>query len=51
LTEKTPYELWKGKKPHVLYYHSFGIQGFILNTKESLGKFSFISNKEILYGY
>lgn len=37
--KKTPYELWKGHKPSISYFHPFRYQCFILNTKENLGKF------------
>jgi len=40
LLKKTPYELWKGKKPNISYFHAFGCKCFILNNgKEQLGKF------------
>ena len=37
--EKTPYELWKNKKPNVSYFKVFESKCFILNTKNNLGKF------------
>ncbi|CAM8981771.1 unnamed protein product [Rhodiola kirilowii] len=33
-TEKTCYELWKGKKPTVKYFHIFGSVCYILNDRE-----------------
>ena len=36
---KTPYELWKHKKPNIDYFKVFGCKCFILNTKDNLGKF------------
>ena len=37
---KAPYEIWKGKKPNISYFHPFGCKVFILNNdKENLGKF------------
>ena len=36
---KTPYELWKNRKPNISYFHLFGCECFMLNTKENLGKF------------
>ena len=38
-TKKTPYKLWKGKKPSVSYFHIFGSTCYILNDHEHLGKF------------
>jgi len=37
----THYELWEDKKPNISYFHPFGIQCFILNTKDSLGNFDY----------
>ncbi|RDX90370.1 hypothetical protein CR513_27777, partial [Mucuna pruriens] len=37
--EKTQYELWKGRKPDIFSFHSFGCECFIINTKDNLGKF------------
>ena len=39
IIEKTPYELWKNRKPNISYFHPFGCTCFILNTKETLNKF------------
>nr|GEV22285.1 retrovirus-related Pol polyprotein from transposon TNT 1-94 [Tanacetum cinerariifolium] len=47
---KTPYELFKGKKPS-LEYLVFGRKFFILNTKEYLTKFDTNSTKGIILGY
>ncbi|RDX66279.1 hypothetical protein CR513_54968, partial [Mucuna pruriens] len=30
--------LWKGRVPNISYFHPFGYECFILNTKENLGK-------------
>jgi len=51
LIKKTPYELWKNKKPNISYFHPFGVQCFILNNKDSLGKFESKSDEGILLGY
>ena len=32
ILKKNPYELWKGKKPNISYFHPFGCKYFILNT-------------------
>ena len=37
--DKTPYELWKNKKPNISYFKVFGSKCFIFNTKDNLGKF------------
>ena len=49
--EKTPYELWKDKKPNISYFKVFGSKCFILNTKENLGKLDAKSNVGIFLGY
>ena len=49
--DKTPYELWKNKKPNISYFKVFGNKCFILNTKDNLGKFDAKSNVGIFLGY
>jgi len=46
--KKTPYELWKGKKPNISHCHPFGCKCFIPNTKDNLLK---KSDNEICLGY
>ena len=48
---KTPYELWKNIKPNISYFHPFGCECFMLNTKENLGKFDPKAHKCLLLGY
>ena len=48
---KTPYELWKDKKPNISYFKVFGCKCFILNTKDNLGKFNPKSDVGIFLGY
>ena len=49
---KTPYEIWKGKKPNISYFHPFGCKVFILNNrKDNLGKFDAKSDIGIFLGY
>lgn len=48
---KTPYELWKHRKPNIGYFKVFGRKCFILNTKDNLGKFDPKSNVSIFLGY
>jgi len=35
----TPYELWRWRRPNILYFHPFGCECFILNTKAQLANF------------
>ena len=50
-TKKTPYELWKGRKPNVKYFRIFGSTCFILKDRENVGKFDSLSNEGIFLGY
>ncbi|KAJ9557264.1 LOW QUALITY PROTEIN: hypothetical protein OSB04_011878 [Centaurea solstitialis] len=36
---KTPYELFKGKKPKIGFFHVFGCICYVLNDRDHLGKF------------
>ena len=38
-TNKTSYEIWKGKVPNLKYFHVFGCVCYILNDRDHLGKF------------
>ena len=49
-TKKTPYELWKGRKPDVKYFRIFGSTCFILKDRENMGKFDSRSER-IFLGY
>src|SRR3954466_14372632 len=51
ILNKTPYELWKNRKPNISYFHPFGCVCFILNTKDYLGKFDSKAQKCFLLGY
>ncbi len=52
ILNKTPYELWKGKKPNISYFHAFGCKCFVLNNgKDNLGKFDAKSDEAIFVGY
>ena len=49
---KTPYEMVKGKKPNVKYFHTFGCKCFVLKQHpEQLGKFEPKSDEAIFLGY
>ena len=50
-TKKTPYELWKGRKPNVKYFRIFGSTCFIHKNRENVGKFDSQSNEGIFLGY
>ena len=50
--KKTPYELYKGKKPIVSYFKPFGCHYYILDHgKTNLGKFDSKSDHGIFLGY
>ncbi|KAL6337946.1 hypothetical protein AAG906_005411 [Vitis piasezkii] len=51
ILKKTPYELWKSKKPNISHFKVFGCKCFILNTKDNLGKFDAKSDVGIFLGY
>ncbi|KAK0608504.1 hypothetical protein LWI29_031711 [Acer saccharum] len=50
-TRNTSYELWKGKRPNVSYFHTFGSKCYILNDRDQLGKFDAKSDEGIFIGY
>jgi hypothetical protein len=50
-TSKTPYEIWRGKKPMVKYFKTFGSKCYILRDRENLGKFDPKSDEGIFLGY
>ena len=50
-TKKTPYELWRGKKPVVKYFKIFGNECYILWDRENLEKLDAKSDKRIFLGY
>ena len=50
-SKKTPYELWRGKKPVVKYFRIFGSDCYILRDKENLEKFDAKSDKGYFLGY
>ena len=49
--KKTPYELWKGRKPNVKYFRIFGRTCFILKDRENVGKFDSRIDEGIFLGY
>ena len=50
-SKKTPYELWRGKKPVVKYFRIFGNDCYILRDGENLENFDAKSDKEYFLGY
>ncbi|GJU01974.1 retrovirus-related pol polyprotein from transposon TNT 1-94 [Tanacetum coccineum] len=48
---KTPYEIYRGRKPTLEYFTVFGSNCFILNTKEYLTKFDPKSYEDVFLGY
>ena len=50
-TKKTPYELWKERKPNVKYFRIFGSTCFILKDRENVGKFDSGSDEGIFLSY
>ena len=50
-TKKTPYELWKGRKPNVKYFRIFGSNCFILKDRENVGKFDSRSDEGMILLY
>ena len=49
---KTPYELYKGRKPNISHLHVFGCKCFVLNNgKDNLGKFDAKADEGIFLGY
>ena len=52
LLKKTPYDLFKGRKPYISYFKSFGCTYSIHNDGEdNLGKFDAHSDEAIFLGY
>ena len=52
ILKKTPYELYKERKPNISHLHVFGCKCFVLNNgKDNLGKFDVNSDEGIFLGY
>ncbi|WRX21645.1 zinc finger protein [Theobroma cacao] len=52
MISKTPYELYKGRKPNISHLRSFGCKCFVLNNgKQPLVKFDAKSDEAIFLGY
>ena len=50
-SKKTPYELWRGKKPIVKYFRIFGSDCYILRDRENLEKIDAKSDKGYFLEY
>ncbi|RDX83957.1 hypothetical protein CR513_35059, partial [Mucuna pruriens] len=51
LVYKTPYKLWNGKQPNISYFHPFGCECFVLNTKDNVRKFDPNLDQGTFLGY
>lgn len=50
-TLKTPYEIWKRRKPNLKYFHTFGSKCYVTKDREHLGKFNPRSDEGVFIGY
>jgi hypothetical protein len=50
-TEKTPYELWKGRPKNVKHFRVFGRKCYIKREDDRMGKFNSCVDKGLLVGY
>ena len=50
-THRTPYEIWKGKKPNLKHLREFGSSCNMLNDKEPRGKFYAKRDEGFFLGY
>jgi len=51
ILEKTTYELFKGRRPNISYFHQFGCTCYILNSKVYLKKFDAKAQRGIFLGF
>jgi transposase InsO family protein len=51
LKDKTPYEVWHGRRPNVSFLRTFGCVGHVKNTKPNLGKLDDRSTAMVFLGY
>nr|KYP35691.1 Retrovirus-related Pol polyprotein from transposon TNT 1-94 [Cajanus cajan]KYP38474.1 Retrovirus-related Pol polyprotein from transposon TNT 1-94 [Cajanus cajan] len=52
ILKKTPYELYKGRKPDISHFKVFGCKCFVLNNgKDTLGKFDAKADEGVFIGY
>ena len=50
-TDKTPYELWKGRPANVKHFRVFGRKCYIKREDGRMGKFEYRVNTGVLVGY
>ena len=50
-SDKTPYELWKGKLTNVKHFRVFGRKCYIKREDKKIGKFDFQVDEAIFVGY
>jgi hypothetical protein len=50
-TDKTPYELWKGRPTNVKHFRVFGSKCYIKREDDRMGKFDSRVDKGVLVGY
>ena len=51
LTSKTSYEMFRGRKPTVSYFHAFGSKCYVLKNNLNMGKFDERSEECLFVGY
>lgn len=51
MLDKTPYELWRGRRPDISYFHPFECECFIINAKDQHANFDSKVDKGIFLGY
>ncbi|XP_021718968.1 uncharacterized protein LOC110686665 [Chenopodium quinoa] len=52
IINKTPYELFKGRKPNISHFQAFGCRCFVHNNwKRNIGKFDERSDEAVFLGY
>jgi len=52
ILDKTPYELFKGRKPNIMHLRIFGCKCYMHNNgKDALGRFDPMSDEAIFLGY
>lgn len=51
IMDKIAYEIWKGRKAKLNYFHVFGRKCYILRDREHLGKFDTRGDEWIFLGY
>jgi hypothetical protein len=50
-TDKTPYQLWKGRPTNIKHFRIFGSKCYIKRIDKNLGKLDSRTNEHILLGY